>query len=141
MNIDAKIKEILNNIEFIKQLFTLRIQSEVQELFERNGINIKKDELEIIGKYLLNCVEYNGKVPEFLLQQVSAGTSENSSTQVNLGYRIARIIGEIFSTPFITLGYTIGATPAGFIRGLINGAKETWYGYRCLMNTESNKGG
>lgn len=133
MDIEKQIEEIFNDGEFIKKILSAENLSDAKLLFQEKGIELSDEQLEDIGECISKCIASDGKMSDSELENISGG-AEGSVT-----YAISRGIGKVISAPFVVLGYALGASPTGFVRGLINGGKETWYDYRALVNDSKSE--
>lgn len=125
-NIENQINEAVKDEKFIEKILTAEKLSDAQLLFKEKGINLTEDEMKEIGKYLSKLIQNNGNISDTELNNISGGKSSS------IVYNVASGIGKVISAPFVALGYTVGAAPTGLIRGLVNGARETWIDYSNL---------
>ena len=119
---DKEVKEVKDTIYdegFISKLLSFKDIEDVKKLFSDNGIEIDDDNLKLIGQYLKNIVQSvnkRGCLNDNELASVSGG--------VNV---VVKTVGKVVSFPFALGGYVIGATVAGFPKGVYDGFKDTWY--------------
>lgn len=127
INLESQINKVVKDEEFIKSILTAEKLSDAQLLFKEKGINLTEEEMKEIGRYLSKLVQNNGNISDDELESISGGDKSKSVV-----YTIASGIGKVISAPFVAIGYTVGAAPTGLVRGLVNGARETWIDYRNL---------
>lgn len=127
INLESQINKVVKDEEFIKSILTAEKLSDAQLLFKEKGINLTEEEMKEIGRYLSKLVQNNGNISDDELDTISGGGKSKSVV-----YTIASGIGKVVSAPFVAIGYTVGAAPTGLVRGLVNGARETWIDYRNL---------
>lgn len=125
-NLENQINEAVKDEKFIEKILTAEKLSDAQSLFKEKGINLTEEEMKEIGRYLSKLIRNNGNISDAEFDDISGGKSNS------IVYTIASGIGKAVSAPFVALGYTVGAAPTGLIRGIINGARETWIDYRNL---------
>lgn len=114
-----KLNKIILNKDFLNKLLTLEKIEDVKKLFSDNGIEITNEELKLMGEYLreyIRCESKDSKLTEKELEYVSGG--------INV---IVRYLGRWISLPFALGGYLVGSIPTAFVRGIYDGARDTWY--------------
>ena len=114
-----KVKGIIYDKGFVSKLLSLKDIEEVKRLFSDHGMEIDHSTLKYLGEYLKNTmksVSKTGRLNDNELDSVSGG--------VNM---VVRYVGKAVSIPFALGGYVIGATVAGFPKGIYDGFKDTWY--------------
>lgn len=114
-----RLKKIIFNEDFLNKLMTLKKIEDVKNLFSDNGIEISDEELNLIGQYLkkyISCNDESSELNEKDLEYVSGGVCV-----------LVKTAGKIISIPFAIAGYGIGSIPTALIRGIHDGAVDTWY--------------
>ena len=82
-------------------------------------MRISDEELNLIGQYLkkyISCNDESSELNEKDLEYVSGGVCV-----------LVKTAGKIISIPFAIAGYGIGSIPTALIRGIHDGAVDTWY--------------
>lgn len=114
-----ELKKIILNEDFLNKLLTLKKIEDVKKLFSDNEIEITNEELKLIGQYLkkyISCSNEGSELNEKDLEYISGG--------INV---VVRFLGKIISIPFALGGYIVGSIPTAFIKGIYDGAVDTWY--------------
>ncbi len=114
-----ELKKIIFSKDFLNKLLTLEKIEDVKKLFSDKEIEITDDELNLIGEYLkkyINSKNENNNLTEKDLESVSGG--------VNI---VVKYIGRVISFPFSIGGFIVGSIPSALVRGMWDGARDTWY--------------
>lgn len=114
-----EVKDTIYDKGFISKLLSFKDIEDVKKLFSNNGIEIDDNNLKLIGQYLKNIVQSVNK---------KGCLNDNELASVSGGVNVVvKTVGKVVSFPFALGGYVIGATVAGFPKGVYDGFKDTWY--------------
>ena len=115
----GKIKNIMSDKNFLSKLLSLKDIEDMKKLFSDNGMEIDYNNLKLIGEYLKNTMKSFSK---------TGYLNDNELASISGGVNVVvKTVGKVVSFPFALGGYVIGATVAGFPKGIYDGFKDTWY--------------
>lgn len=72
---EEKIKELVEDQEFVKKLLSCEEPEQVQKLFADNGVEISLEDVKALGKALAAMAESDGELSEDDLEAVAGGSA------------------------------------------------------------------
>ena len=86
----ARLKEVLSDEEFVKELLTMKTAEQVQDALEDKGISVTTDEIRQVGDFLKR-VE-SGEISQDTVRAIASGELSEAELEEVAGGSVAAVI-------------------------------------------------